>query len=113
MVRARPATSSTVSPFVRSPIKMPAISVSSTSPDMMQASTSAAWSADSDCPDAIASSVWVTTGSGIGEEVAQQHLPRLGEDRLGVELHTLGRQLAVADRHHHAPALGRALEAIR
>src|SRR3954447_21084909 len=112
MVRARPATSSTVSPFVRSPIRKPAISVSSTSPDMIRARTSAAWSADSDCPDAIASRAGVTTGSGIGEEVAQQHPARLGQYRFRMELHTLGRQLAVANAHDHASALRRALEAV-
>ena len=42
IVRARPASSATVSPFVRSAISRPAICVSEASPAMMTASTSAA-----------------------------------------------------------------------
>src|SRR5262249_40602336 len=37
---------------------------------------------------------------GRGQEVAQERVPRLGEDRLGVELHAFDRQLAVAESHH-------------
>ena len=39
------------------------------------------------------------------EEVAQEVVPAVGEDRLGVELHALDRELAVAQAHHQ-PVLG-------
>ena len=46
-----------------------------------------------------------------GEEVAQQVVARVGEDRLGVELHAFDRELAVAQPHHQAVVgLGRDLE---
>ena len=49
----------------------------------------------------------------LGEEVAQQVVAADGEDRLGVELHALHRQLAVAQAHHHAVVgLGGDLEAV-
>ena len=37
-----------------------------------------------------------------GEEVAQEVVAGVGEDRLGVELHALDRELAVAQAHHQA-----------
>src|SRR5207247_9259015 len=95
------------------PTRKPAIWVSVASPDMMRASTSAASSADRSRPDAMASMALVMTGSGIAQEVAQQRAPRLGEHRLGVELDSLRRPLAVAAPHHHATALRRPLEAGR
>src|SRR5271168_5430199 len=38
------------------------------------------------------------------EEVAQQLVALVGEHRLGMELHALGRQLAMAQPHQHAAA---------
>ena len=35
------------------------------------------------------------------EEVAEQVVAAAGQDALGVELHTLDRQLTVTDAHHH------------
>ena len=55
IVRASPASSSTVSPLVRSAIRNPAICVSETSPCMISASTSAVWSALRSFLDASAS----------------------------------------------------------
>ena len=47
----------------------------------------------------------------LAEEVAQEVVARLGEDRLGVELDAFDRELAVAEPHHEAVlALGRDLE---
>ena len=55
IVRARPASSATVSPFVRSAIRKPAIWTSETSPLMICASTSADCSALRSVPEASAS----------------------------------------------------------
>ena len=66
IVRASPASSSTVSPFVRSAISRPAICVSDASPPMMTASTCAASSALRSPPDATVSIARVRTGSGTG-----------------------------------------------
>ena len=64
IVRARPAISSTVSPFVRSPISRPAICASEASPAMITSSTAAASSALRCWPDATLSIAGVRTGSG-------------------------------------------------
>src|SRR3954470_13278531 len=111
MVEASPASSSSVSPFVRRPIRKPAISTSLAWSAMISRSTAAASSWASDRPDASASMASVRTGFGI-QEVRQQVLARLGQDGLGVELHALGGQLLVADAHQHAAAVGRGLEAV-
>jgi hypothetical protein len=60
IVRARPTTSSTVSPFVRSAIRNAAICTSVASPDMISASTAAASSALTSSPEASASIVRVS-----------------------------------------------------
>ena len=112
IVRAMPASSCTVSPLVRSAIRKPAIWVSETSPCMICASTSAACASLRSLRDASVSIALVRIGLGIScEEVAQQLLALFGEHRLGVKLHALSRQLAVAQRHQHAVALGRGLQA--
>jgi hypothetical protein len=46
IVAARPATSSTVSPFVRNAMRKPAVCTSSTRPSMISRSTAAASSAE-------------------------------------------------------------------
>src|SRR4051812_30181367 len=111
IVRASPASSSPVSPLARSAMRKPAICTSLASPAMMTASTAAASSADSERPDATASMACVRISSGI-QEVAKQRPPLVGEHRLGVELHALGGQLAVADGHHDPAASGRDLERV-
>src|SRR4051794_32574524 len=132
MVRARPASSSSVSPFARRAIRKPAICTSLASPAMTTLSTSAAWSADRSRPAASASMALVKMGSGmraggyvpgaaascagrsgsVAEEVAQQRAALVGQHRLGVELHALGGQLAVADGHEDASAARGDLEGV-
>src|SRR4051794_1975962 len=110
IVRAKPSSSSSVSPFVRSAIKKPAISTSPTSPAMIRRSTAAAPSAERSCPDAMASIAAVSVGS--GKEVREQLLAGVGQHRLGVELDALGGQLAMADAHKHAATVRGRLEAV-
>src|SRR3954447_3394920 len=105
LVAANPATSSTVSPLVRSPIRNAAVCTSVTRPSMISRRTAAAWSAERSWPDAIRSMAGVTTS--LGKEVAEDLHALGGEDRLGVELDALGRKLAMAQAHDDAPA-GRA-----
>src|SRR3954451_12302649 len=118
MVEASPASSSTVSPFVRSAIRNAAICVSDALPSMITRRTAAACSIDRSRPEASASIALVRVGSGIPcggahtEEVLEQLLPAIGENRLGMELDALRGQLAVADRHQDAAAVGRRLEAV-
>src|SRR3954469_5240984 len=109
IVRARPAISATVSPFVRSAIRNAAVSASDAFPDMTSRSTREASSADRSSPDATRSIASVTTALGI-EEVAEQRLARVGQDRLRMELHTLRRELAVAQPHHGVAGAGRHLQ---
>src|SRR3954454_5353462 len=111
IVEASPASSSTVSPFVRSAIRKAAIWVSDALPSMITRRTLEASSIDRSWPDASASIALVRVGS--GKEVGQQLLPAIGEDRLGMELDALGGQLAVADRHQDAAAVRGGLEAVR
>src|SRR4051812_47890076 len=115
IVAARPAISSTVSPFVRRAMRKAEISTSVALPAMISASTSPACAWLRSRPDASASMAAVRTGFGIrwrrrlvrGEEVAQHVLAALGEHRLGVELHALDGQLAMPQAHEHATAPGR------
>src|SRR3954452_6135291 len=112
IARARPTSSSTVSPFVRRAIRNAADWASEAAPDMISRRTAAASAAARSSPPATRSIASVRTGLGI-QEVLQERLAAIGEHRLGVELHSLGGQLAVADRHHGAVRPGRALEAVR
>src|ERR1700742_3342298 len=100
IVRARPAISPTVSPFVRSAIRNAAACTSEAPPSMISASTCAASSALRSSPRATRSIAAVSVASGI-EEVAQQPFAVGGQDGLGVELDALGGQLAVARAHDH------------
>src|SRR5919197_194480 len=109
IVAARPASSSTVSPLVRSAMRNAAIWVSDASPAMISASTAEASSCARSWPDASASIAFVSVS--LGKEVLQQPLAVVGEHRLGMELDALRRQLAVADRHHDAATAGGDLEA--
>src|SRR3954447_10574659 len=111
IVAARPASSSTVSPLVRSAIRKPAICVSDASPSMITRRTSPLCCIDRSWPNASASMAFVSVG--LGKEVVEQLLAAVGEHRLRVELDALGGQLRVADRHQHAAAVRRGLEAVR
>src|SRR3954470_6212574 len=110
IVLARPASSSTVSPFVRRAMRKAAICASDAFPAMISASTADASSWARSWPDASASMARVRTS--LLKEVLQQQLAVVGQHGLGVELDALGRQLPVADGHHHAAAAGRDLEAV-
>src|SRR4051794_38027335 len=111
MVCASPATSSTVSPLVRSAIRNAAVCASATRPSITSRSTEAASPDERSVPDATRSSAAVTTS--LGKEVAQQLLAVRREDGFGMELNAFGGQLAVADPHDHAAAERRALELVR
>src|SRR3954468_2016271 len=118
IVPARPASSSTVSPFVRRAMRNAAIWVSEASPRMISPSTAPVCSRGRSWPDASASIARVMTSLGISllrvaEEVLEQALARLGEHGLGMELDALGGQLAVAHRHDDAAAAGGDLELVR
>ena len=65
IVRARPSTSSTVSPFVRSAIRKAPVSTSEARPSITSRKTAEAWSALRCCPDARSSMARVITAFGI------------------------------------------------
>src|SRR5689334_9961985 len=104
IVRARPTSSGTVSPFARRAIRKAPVWTGSVRPSMISLSTAEAWSAVRWSPAQTASIARLTTSLGIGpilrDEVRKQVLALGGEDRLGVELDTLDGQLAVAGAHH-------------
>src|SRR5919106_868581 len=108
IVVARPTSSSTVSPFVRSAISTAAVCTSDALPSMISASTAAVCSAVRSRRDASASIASVR----IAKEVLQQALAVGREDGLGVELHAERGQLAVLDGHDHAAAAGGDLERV-
>src|SRR4051812_7456079 len=108
IVRARPTSSSTVSPFVRSAIRNAADCASDAAPSITSRSTAAASSDDRSEPDATRSIASVSTG--LGKEVAEQGLAVRGQHRLGMELHALAWQLAVPHRHDGVARSGRDLE---
>src|SRR5215212_74247 len=113
MVRARPASSSTVSPLARRPMRKAAISISEASPRMTSSSTAAASSVVRSRPEASASIASVRTGLGkLGQKVPEEPLAGVREHRLGVELDALGGQAAVADAHEDAAAVGGGLELV-
>src|SRR3954452_19212732 len=111
IVVARPTSSSTVSPLVRSAIRIPEVSTSEALPAMISASTAAVCSADRSVRDASASSAWVRTWLGT-EEVLEQLLAVRREHGLGMELHADRWQRLVAHRHQHAAAVGGRLELV-
>ena len=132
-MRARPTSSGTVSPFARSAIRNAAVCTSPARPSMISASTAAAWSAVRWSPAQTASIARVTTSFGMTlpwrsyfvsvcgtrldlnpRKLRSSSLFALrGEDRLGVELDALGRQLAVAGAHHDVAEAGAQLELVR
>src|SRR3954467_6486068 len=111
IVLARPASSSTVSPFVRSAMRKAAICASDALPAMISASTADASSWARSWPDASASMARVRTS--LLKEVLQQQLAVVREHRLGGELDALGRELAVAQGHDNAAPAGRHLAAVQ
>src|SRR5215208_6530613 len=111
IVDARPTSSSTVSPFVRSAISTAAVSVSDALPAMISASTEAMSSAGKSSREASRSIALVRTG--FGNEVLQQALAVRGQHRLGMELDSVGGQGAVLDGHVHADGGGGHREAAR
>src|SRR6476661_6898708 len=106
IVVARPTSSSTVSPLVRSATRMPEVSISEALPAMISASTAAVCSLERSLRAIRASSAGVRTGLGIGEKVAQQLLAVRCEHGLGVELDADGGERPVAHRHQHAAPVG-------
>ena len=104
IVRARPTSSETVSPFARSETRKAAVCTSLARPSMISASAAEVWSAVRCVPAQISSIARVRMSLGISrsslgaEEVSQQPLALRGEDRLGVELHSLGREARGAAR---------------
>src|SRR6266446_7828852 len=115
-VRAKPVSSSTVSPFMRSATMKPAIWEGVASPRMITwkaeaASSSVRFSHLTSLAIASITSVLLAPphlcggtgwGSGAADEVAEDLLAFLGEDRLGMELHSVCRMLGVAKPHHDA-----------
>src|SRR4051794_10796453 len=108
IVRARPAISATVSPLVRSAMRKPAVSVSEALPVITSRSTWAASPSVRSSPAARRSIAVVRTALGI-EEIPQQRLAGVGQDRLRVELHSLRGELAVTQPHHGGTGPGRHL----
>ena len=81
IVAARPATSASVSPFVRSAMRKPAIWVSETSPAMMRARTSPVSSWPRSRPEATASIAAVSVASGIRWRGRRGSSPAAGRPR--------------------------------
>src|SRR5581483_9401299 len=126
IVRARPTSSATVSPLARSATRKAAVWTSPARPSMISSRTAEAWSAVRCAPEHTSSIARVRMSFGATcrrqyaaaastrqqargglrgarraevQEVPQHVLPARGQDRLGVELDALGRQLAVAHAH--------------
>ena len=112
MARASPVISCTLSPLVRSAIRKAAVWASEASPAMISCSTAAASSADRSSRAGHPVDGRGQDRMAHSRKFAEQGLALLGEHRLGVELHALGRQLAVAEPHHHVAGDGGALEAV-
>src|ERR1700761_3623764 len=95
IVRARPTSSETVSPFARRAIRKAPVWIGSVRPSMISLRTVEAWSAVRFSPEQTASIARETTSLGILgrpflQEVLQQVFAVRGEHRLGVELDALG-----------------------
>src|SRR3954453_13993128 len=110
IVVARPTSSSTVSPLVRSAIRTAAVWTSEALPSMISARTAAVSSADRSRREASASIASVRMSA---KEVLQQALAVGREDGLRVELHAERRQLVVTHGHHDAAAAGGDVQAVR
>ena len=110
IVVARPTSSSTVSPFVRSAISTAAVWVSDALPAMISASTAADCSTERSWRAASRSIASVRTG--LGKEGLQDAHSLRSQHGFRVELDAERGQLAVAHRHQHAAAPGRLLEPV-
>src|SRR5215213_11033461 len=110
---ASPAISPTVSPFVRRAMRKAAACASDAFPSMISFRTAAAVVGSRSSWPARRSIASVSIGLGIREEVAQQLLAVRGEHRLGVELHALDGELAVAQPHDHLARARGHLELVR
>src|SRR5487761_1292668 len=117
-VRANPVSSSTVSPLMRSATRKPAICTAVASPRMISSKLAAASSSESGSPltslamasiidksppGAVGAGRWLERPEGgihsHASLASQDLLAFLGEHRLGVELHPIGRVLRVAQPH--------------
>ena len=109
---AQPAISSAVSPFSRNATRKPPICAGVASPDMIVFITSRACVAAEVA--AVEQLVERVLDHGVApEEVLRELAPDRRQHRLGMELHAVDRQLAVAHRHHLAVGCGRRdLEAV-
>ena len=103
MARAKPTTSSSVSPRAAIAARRAPIWAGVASPSMIAPIAAAASSSVSRSPRASFAEVALDADlRAEAEEVAQEVLAGGGEDALGVELHALERPLAVAQAHHDA-----------
>src|SRR4051794_26814893 len=120
IVRARPTSSGTVSPFARSATRKAPACTSPARPSMISARTAAAWSAVRWSPEQTASIARVMTSFGaidapfsrLAQEISKQLFPLRCQHRLGVELDALGGKLAVAGSHDHVSEAGADLELV-
>src|SRR5215218_5012165 len=108
---ASPAISPTVSPFVRRAMRNAAAWASDAFPSMISVRTREASEASRSAPSERRSIASVRTLFGI-EKVAQQFFAVRREHRLWVKLHSLERQLAMAQPHDHLARAGRHLELV-
>src|SRR5689334_172254 len=119
MVEARPATSSTVSPFVRSAIRNAPVCTSVTRPSMISRRTPPASSVVRSCREATRSIAAVTVSLGIvidayvteGSDPCPQEVPQdlhsfWGQDRFWMELDAFRGKRLVAQAHDDAAAGG-------
>src|SRR5205823_2937370 len=121
MIRARPAISSAVPPFIRRPIANAAICEGVASPSTMSSIAAAASVSRREWPSTTLTTISLIAtmlppsrdrhgqpdrlaGRGLDhvEEVLQQLLAAIGQDRLGVELDAVEGDLAVAQAHDRA-----------
>src|SRR5476651_685456 len=112
MVATAPVISSTVSPRMRMPIKMPPICAGVASPDIILSKACAASSRESCAPVAtlpmsvrkrsMSAALRRVPLGGEVEKILQIGLAMLGSDAFGMELHAVHRVLLVRHRHHEA-----------
>ena len=103
MARAKPTTSSSVSPRAAMAARSAPIWAGVASPSMIVPIASAASSSVSRSPRAsFARWRLMLTFAPTPRKLRRRSLPDVGEDALGVELHALERPLAVAQAHHDA-----------
>src|SRR5471032_2489504 len=114
VVATAPVISSTVSPRMRMPIKMPPICAGVASPDIILSKACAASSRESCAPVAtlpmsarkrsMSAALRRVPLRGEIEKILQNGLAVLGSDAFGMELDAVHRMLLVRHRHHEAIA---------